>query len=133
MRSASPPPDTTSTYWLTSELNSQTGYANRDFLADQPDVAQAFMDHHVDVMNELNSDPQIFVDLVEKHVPQFVDDELEAIAERYVDGSLFDSTKMTEDSIAYTLEFFEGAGVLSGGLAVDDVADLSFVNASRGR
>ncbi|QOR71043.1 ABC transporter substrate-binding protein [Ruania alkalisoli] len=112
------------------DLHPQTVYANSDFLADQPDLAQAFVDALVDTHAEINADPALLVTLAEEHLGIVGDENLQRIAETYVERGLFDAAALTPENVQGTIDFFVGAGVV-GELSAEDVADLSFIeNAS---
>jgi NitT/TauT family transport system substrate-binding protein len=108
------------------DLHPQTVYANTDFLKDQAEAAQAFMDALAAEHAKINEDPAYLVGLVEKYLPESVDDTLSATAQKYVSDGLFDATALTESQVQATIDFFVEAGVLEEGLTAADAADLSF-------
>lgn len=115
-----------------SEVHPQTVYANGTFLQEEPDAAQAFISALVEENDKIQADPQYLIDLVGTHLPDSVDDNLEEIANRYVDGKLFDAAALTEENMQGTIDFFITAGILSEGMTVDDAVDLTFIKQARG-
>jgi NitT/TauT family transport system substrate-binding protein len=108
------------------DLHPQTVYANSDFLADNPQAADAFIDALVAVHERINADPGYLVDLAVEYLGEEPSAMLEAIAQAYVDAGLFDAAALTEENVQGTIDFFTEAGVI-GELSADDVADLSFI------
>lgn len=108
------------------DLHPQTVYANNDFLTDQSEAAQAFVDALIAQHEAINDDPSYLVGLVEEYLGESDDLTLE-IATTYVDRGLFDAGALTAESIQGTIDFFIGAGVISEGMTAEQAADLSFV------
>jgi len=115
-----------------SEVHPQTVYANGTFLEEESEAAQAFISALVDENDKIAADPQYLIDLVETHLPESADENLEEVAQRYVDAELFDAAALTDENMQGTIDFFIGAGILSEGMSVDDVVDLSFIEEARG-
>jgi ABC-type nitrate/sulfonate/bicarbonate transport system substrate-binding protein len=109
------------------DLHPQTVYANADFLANEPEAAQAFIDALIAEHEAINADPQYLVDLAVEHLGAEADDVLLEIANAYVDAGLFDAGALTDENMQGTIDFFIGAGVIGEGQTVEDVADLSFL------
>lgn len=108
------------------ELHPQTVYANAEFLENDSEAAQAFVDALVEIHGKINDDPEYLVGLAVKHLGA-EDGPVElAIAEAYVDAGLFDAGALTEDNVQATIDFFTEAGVI-GDLKASDAADLSFL------
>lgn len=108
------------------DLHPQTVYANADFLENQSEAAQAFVDALVEIHGKINADPSYLVDLAVKHLGAEDDATQKAIAEAYVEAGLFDAAALTEENVQATIDFFTDAGVI-GALDASDVADLSFL------
>lgn len=108
------------------DLHPQTVYANDEFLTEQADAAQAFVDALIGQHEKINADPGYLVELVEKYLGES-DDLTLKIATRYVDDGLFDAGSLTTESIQGTIDFFISAGVISEGMTADQAADLSFL------
>lgn len=109
------------------DLHPQTVYANAEFLSDDAEAAQTFIDALVAEHEAINADPAYLVSLVEKHLPDSADDLLPEIATAYVDAGLFDAAALTPESVQGTIDFFAEAGVIEGGLTAEQAADLSFL------
>lgn len=108
------------------DLHPQTVYANAEFLENQSEAAQAFVDALVAIHGKINDDPAYLVDLAVKHLDAEDDAIQRAIAEAYVDAGLFDAAALTEENVQATIDFFTEAGVI-GALNASDAADLSFL------
>lgn len=107
-------------------VHPQTVYANSEFLADNAEAAQAFVDALAEEHSKINADPAYLVGLVEKYLPENVTDSLESTATSYVDKGLFDATALDADNMADTIDFFVEAGVIEEGLTVEQASDLTF-------
>lgn len=112
-----------------SHLHPQTVYANTDFLESNPEAAQAFVTALIAEHEKINADPAYLVELAGTYLDEEPSDTLQAIAEAYVNGGLFDAGGLTQEGVQGTLEFFIDAGVISD-LDVETAADLSFLNES---
>jgi NitT/TauT family transport system substrate-binding protein len=113
-------------------VHPQTVYANTDFLEDNPEAAQAFVDALADEHAKINADPAYLVSLVEKYLPESVSDSLQGTAEGYVSKGLFDATELSEENMQQTIDFFARAGVIEDDLKLDDAVDLSFSDQAKG-
>lgn len=113
-------------------LHPQTVYANTDFLKDQKEAAQAFVDALAAEHEKINADSAYLVGLVEKYLPDNVTDSLADTAKTYVDKGLFDATALDAENLQQTIDFFIEAGVLDEGAKASDVADLTFSDAAKG-
>lgn len=109
------------------DLHPQTVYANAEFLADNREAAQTFIDALIAEHEKINDDPEYLISLVEEHLPESVDDALPDIAAAYVDAGLFDAGALTPQSVQGTIDFFIEAGVIEAGMTAEQAADLSFV------
>lgn len=108
------------------DVHPQTVYANSEFLTDNPEAAQAFVDALAEEHRKINEDPAYLVGLVEQYLPDSVTDSLESTATSYVEKGLFDATALDADNMAATIEFFVSAGVIEEGLTVEQASDLNF-------
>ena len=108
------------------DLHPQTVYANAEFLSDQSDAAQAFVDALIDQHEQINADPSYLVGLSEEYLGGSDDLTLE-IATRYVDAGLFDAASLTPENVQGTIDFFTDAGVISEGMTAEQAADLSYL------
>lgn len=113
------------------DLHPQTVYANTDFLKDNSEAAQAFIDALAEEHRKINEDPQYLVELMEEYLPDSVSETLPAVAQGYVDAGLFNAVSLDEAGVQTTIDFFVGAGVIEDGLTVEDAADLSFAENAR--
>lgn len=109
------------------DLHPQTVYANSEFLSDNSEAAQVFIDALVDEHEQINADPAYLVSLVEEYLPDSADDVLPEIAAAYVDAGLFDAAALTPDNVQGTIDFFIQAGVIEDGMTAEAAADLSFL------
>lgn len=112
-------------------VHPQTVYANADFLADNAEAAQAFVDALADEHRKINDDPAYLVGLVEQYLPESVSESLPSTAASYVDKGLFDATALDADNMQETIDFFVKAGVIEEGLTVEQAADLTFSDQAR--
>src|SRR5690606_13221506 len=110
-----------------AHLHPQTVYANAEFLADNPEAAQTFIDALIAEHEKINADPQYLISLVEEHLPESVDDVLPDIVAAYVEAGLFDAGSLTPQSVQGTIDFFVEAGVIKAGMTTEQAADLSFL------
>lgn len=108
-------------------LNPSTLYANTDFVESNPEATQAFIDAVNEVDEQIREDPAYLEGLIEKHLPDTED--IPSVARAYSERDLFDVTALTAESLEYTMSFFEQAGSIEPGLAPEDAADLTFVDA----
>lgn len=109
------------------DLHPQTVYANSDFLADNSEAAQTFIDALVSEHEQINADPEHLVSQVEEYLPSSADELLPAIAAAYVDAGLFDAAALTPETVQGTIDFFAEAGVIESGMTAEQAADLSFI------
>jgi NitT/TauT family transport system substrate-binding protein len=109
------------------DLHPQTVYANAEFLADNAEAAQTFIDALVAEHEAINADPAYLVSLVEQHLPDSAGELLPEIAAAYVEAGLFDAAALTPASLQGTIDFFADAGVIEDGLTAEQAADLSFL------
>ncbi|MEV0395756.1 ABC transporter substrate-binding protein [Polymorphospora rubra] len=112
------------------DLHPQTVYANADFIGDHREVTQFLVDALIAEHRKINENPQYLVDLVGKYLPDTKDPNVAQIAQRYVEGGLFDAAALTDANVQGTIDFFVRAGVLKDGMTAADAADLSFVKAA---
>lgn len=113
-----------------SELRPSALYANADFVAENPEATQAFLAAVLEVHDQINADPAYLEGIVMEHLPEVDEAILESVAAEYVEKGLFDAAALTEENLAFTIEFFVGAGVIDPGLEPADIADLSHVEAA---
>lgn len=109
-----------------ADVHPQTVYANSDFLRDNPEAAQSFVDALADEHSKINKDPAYLVGLVEKYLPESASADLLKTTQVYVDAGLFDATALTAENMQQTIDFFIDAGVVKEGLTAADASDLSF-------
>lgn len=114
-----------------SELRPSALYANSDFVSENPEATQAFLAAVLDVHDQINADPAYLEEIVMEHLPETDEAILESVAAEYVDKGLFDAAALTEENLAFTIQFFTDAGVIESGLEPSDIADLSHVEAAR--
>ena len=112
-------------------VHPQTVYANSEFLADNGEAAQAFVDALAEEHKKINEDPAYLVGLVETYLPESVSESLPSTAASYVEKGLFDATALDADNMQATIDFFVKAGVIEEGLTVEQAADLTFSDAAR--
>ncbi|WP_205856071.1 ABC transporter substrate-binding protein [Phytoactinopolyspora endophytica] len=109
-----------------TDVHPQTVYANADFLSDNAEAAQTFVDALVEEHEKINADPAHLVSLVEEHLGESPDETLTAIADSYVDAGLFDAAALTEENMQTTIDFFVEAGIIDE-MDAADAADFSFL------
>lgn len=107
------------------DLRPSTLYANSEFIEQDPEATQTFIDAVAEVDEQINEDAEFLAELIRKHLPDT--ENVEEVAAAYSGVNLYDVTALTEESLEGTIEFFEQAESIEPGLTVDGVADLSFV------
>lgn len=115
-----------------ADVHPQTVYANNDFLQDNAEAAQAFINALLAEHEKINADSGYLVELVSKYLPGSEDDVVAETAQRYVEAGLFDAGALTEENMQGTIDFFIRAGVLQEGMTVADAVDLSFLESADG-
>jgi NitT/TauT family transport system substrate-binding protein len=98
---------------------------NRDFLEEQPDAVRALIRHMTLAARTWAADPAAFAEAIDRHLPDLDP----AVASFYVEelgaGTFFPlNGNVTEDALAYTIQLFQDAGVISEPIPVEAVADL---------
>lgn len=106
------------------DLRPTTLYGNTDYMAENPEATQALIGAHLEQMRMVSEDPAYLVELMETYLPD--QENKEEIAEAYaplfpVDGGV------TEENLAFTIDFFAEAGAIEPGLTVEEAADLSYL------
>ncbi len=112
------------------DLRPSTLYGNADFIEENPEATTAFLAAVAEQHEMINADPQYLEEIVLEHLPETDEAVLEDVAQRYVEGGLFDVGGLNESNLEFTINFFEEAGVIEPGLTPEDVADLSYVQAA---
>lgn len=111
------------------ELETTTVYANSDFLEENPQAVQDLVDAQLAQHERISDDPAYLVELINRYVEDFDPELIDQVAEAYVERGIFDPAGgLTEESVQFTIDFFEEAGLLEPGLEVDQVADFQFLN-----
>jgi NitT/TauT family transport system substrate-binding protein len=104
-------------------------YANSDFVADNPGAAQAYLEALLEQHAKINSDPSYLADLAIQYLGGDLDD-WTLVADAYVSNGLYNAAALTEENLAYTISFFEAAGVIEPGLTPADIAVLGPMQAA---
>jgi NitT/TauT family transport system substrate-binding protein len=116
------------------ELHPTSVYGNTDWMSDNPEVTQALIVALLEQHRRINSEDGYLYQLYQEYLPEEAAGESgEAIAQAYVDAGIFpDDGGLNEEAIQYTIDFFgpEGTGDIEVDLAVEDVADLSYLQAA---
>lgn len=112
-------------------LKPTTVYGNGDFMAKNPGTTEALIKAQLEVHRKIAEDPAYFKQIILKHLPDTDQGTLDTVIERYLDLGLFDPNGgLSEEDLKYTIDFFSKASdEIKPGLTVDDVAQLSYVNA----
>lgn len=107
------------------ELRPSTLYANSEYIEQEPEATQAFIDAVAEVDAQINEDVDYLAGLIREHLPDT--ESVEEIAEEHSGANLYDVTALNADNLEYTIDFFERAGSIEPGLTVEDVANFSFI------
>jgi NitT/TauT family transport system substrate-binding protein len=111
------------------ELETTTVYANSDFLEEHPQVVRDLVAAQLAQHERISGDPAYLVELINRYVEDFDPELIEQVAEAYIERGIFDPAGgLTEESVQFTIDFFEEAGIIEPGLKVDQVADFQFLN-----
>lgn len=109
------------------DLRPSTLYANAEFIEQNPEAAQAFIDAVKKVGDEISASPQYLEQIIGEHLEDFEGDALKQTAQAYSERGMFKVDALTPETLQYTIDFFEEAGSVKPGLAPEDVGDLRFV------
>lgn len=104
-------------------------YANADFVAESPEAVQLYLEALLEQHAQINEDPAYLANLAVEYLGGELAD-WELVAQAYVDNGLYDAAALNEDNLAYTIQFFEEAGVIEPGLTPSDIATLEPVQAA---
>jgi NitT/TauT family transport system substrate-binding protein len=114
------------------DLKPSTIYGNTDFLAASPAAAEALLAAQLKQHAMIADDPAYLKSLVEKYVPGFNPDTIDAVTQEYVDRALFDTAGgLTPENLAGTIQFFTDAGSVEPGLTPEQVGNFAFLDAAR--
>lgn len=112
-----------------AELKTTSFYANTTFLEEHPEAARDFIKALLEVHREIAANPNIVTEAAPKLLPEVPEENLEVITQAYMDINAWDvNGALTDESVAYSLDFFVQAGSVEPGLNAADIADLSFLN-----
>jgi NitT/TauT family transport system substrate-binding protein len=113
------------------DLRPTWAVANRDFLTNRPDLAQAWLKAIVTEFRMIDDDPAYLRQLLTEYGPELVEQpSFESAVQRYVELGIFDRDYGAEESMFdYTIGFYEDSGSIQPGLTVDQVVDLGPLNA----
>lgn len=112
-----------------AELKTTSFYANTTFLEEHPEAAKDFIKALLEVHREIAANPNIVTEAAPKLLPEVPEENLEVITKAYMDINAWDvNGALTDESVAYSLDFFVQAGSVEPGLNAADIADLSFLN-----
>jgi NitT/TauT family transport system substrate-binding protein len=104
-------------------------YANTTFLEEHPQAAKDFIEALLEAHREIAANPDILMEEAPKYLPGIDEEILPDIVKAHVELGAWDvNGGLTEENMAYSLDFFVKAGRVEPGLAADDIADLSFLN-----
>jgi NitT/TauT family transport system substrate-binding protein len=111
------------------ELETTTVYANSDFLEEHPQAVRDLVDAQLAQHERISDDPAYLVELINRYVEDFDPALIDQVAEAYIERGIFDPAGgLTEESVQFTIDFFQEAGIIEPGLEVDQVADFQFLN-----
>lgn len=112
------------------QIESNTVYANDEFLQEHPEVAEGLLKAMSDLAREIQDDPAIFADIIAEYRPELAD-QSEAIAEAYVNADVFaPEGGMSYEDLAETIELYEVAGAIQPGLVAEEIADRQYLEAA---
>jgi NitT/TauT family transport system substrate-binding protein len=112
-----------------SDLRPSAIYANADFVDENPEAVQLYLEALLEQHAQINADPAYLVELAIEYLGGEQAD-WELVASAYAENGLFDAAAINEDNLAYTIAFFEGAGVIEPGLTPADVSNLGPLRAA---
>ena len=104
-------------------------YVNGDFAKEHPEVVRDYIKAVLTVHRQISENHALLVEEATKWLA--IDPAaLPLIAEAYFQLNAWDvNGGLDEEAIEYSINFFVEGGSLEAGLTVDNVADLSFLNA----
>jgi NitT/TauT family transport system substrate-binding protein len=112
------------------DLKTTSFYGNTTFMKANPETTRAFTKALLEVYRRIDGDPGYLKELTLKYYPEVGKDTLDAAVKEYADGHYFPvNGGLTDDNLAYSIKFFQDAGVLKSAISPTDAADLSYMNA----
>ncbi len=116
------------------ELHPTSVYGNTEWMEENPEATTALVTALLEQHRRINSEDGYMMQLYQEYLPEEAAGEsAEAIAQAYVDAGIFpDDGGLTEEAVQYTIDFFgpDGTGAIEAELSVDEVADLSYLQAA---
>lgn len=116
------------------ELHPTSVYGNSDWMSDNPEATQALIVALLEQHSRINSEDGYLFELYQEYLPEEAAGESgEAIAQAYIDAGIFpDDGGLDEEAVQFTIDFFgpEGTGDVEAELTLDEVADLSHLQAA---
>lgn len=112
------------------DLHTNTIQGNADFVAANPETTRALLRALLEQNRRINDEEGYLLELMNEHLDPPDADVAEAQAAEYVERGIFPQDGgLSRDAVQATLNFFEDTGTLEPGLTVDDVSDLSHLEA----
>jgi len=115
------------------DLHPTSVYGNTDWMADNPEATQALIRELLLQHRQINSEPGYLMQLMEEYLPEEAAGEsAQAITDAYVEAEIFPNNGGLNDAaVEYTIGFFgpDGTGDVESSFSVDDVSDLSYLEA----
>jgi NitT/TauT family transport system substrate-binding protein len=108
-------------------------YGNTNWMEQNPDVVKDLIREILLQNRRINSEPGYLLELYKRYLPEeAAEASAKLVTDTYAERRLFDSNGgLTREGIDYTTKFFgpSGTGALSKDMSVDDVSDLSYLDA----
>jgi len=112
------------------DLRPATLAGNVEFMEQNPGTTRAFLRALLEVNRRIVDEPGYLKEIALEYVPSVDEEILDEVVEQYLEFNLFDPNGgVTEENIEFTIQFFADAGSFPPGLSVEEVADLSHLNA----
>lgn len=103
-------------------------YANTSFTEEHPEVVEAVMTELVALQRQVNEDPDSWLPIAKKYLPELEDERIEAAAQKYIEIGLIPTDGgMTKEDVQASIEFYQEAGRLDPGLKAEDIMNRSFL------
>jgi NitT/TauT family transport system substrate-binding protein len=104
--------------------------SNTDFNSKNQATTQALLKALINQNRKASKDAAYLKSLITKYVPSADQSTLDEVVKAFQDGGLFDvNGGLNDDNMNYTIQFFTKAGTIKSGLGLNDVSDLSALNA----
>lgn len=112
------------------DLRPSTIYTTQKFLDENPDTVKGILRALLDVHRKIATDPAYLREITIAQYPDVAMDTLDEVVDLYTEQNIFPvNGDLTEDAIAYTIDFYTKVGVVKPGLKAADLAGLAPLNA----